>query len=238
VKKLISIMILITIIGLTISYIYYDKQNKAEDPRTLDIGKMYKNYNRYVRENDHNLALAVLDSIEFAYKQIDHYKNSYEVGVVYVNKSAVYLTQALNLDHKNNQKEILLNTSEEWLEKALLIYKNWDNEYKKFTDQELDNRLNKDFDEIKRNKINIIKKRKKKIQLALYEINRRYSVIYTNLGIIKRHKLQFEESIECYIKAIELWDENFTAKNNLNVLRGKKPIKQNFIKRLFPPERK
>ncbi|MCK5760725.1 MAG: hypothetical protein KAH33_05495, partial [Candidatus Delongbacteria bacterium] len=76
------------------------------------------------------------------------------------------------------------------------------------------------------------------IQFALQEMSRRYSVTYTNLGIVMRHKLLQDSSIVYYKKALDLWEDNHTAKSNLNVLMGEKPIKRGFIEKMFPPERK
>ena len=236
-KKLIIAMIFISVIALAVSSIYYNAQNNKEDPRVLHIGEMYKNYNQYVRDNDQNMALAVLDSIQIEYQKIEHYQDSYEVGVVLVNKSAVYLTQALALENDDNQKEILLNTSEELLQEALVVYQKWNGEYSELSNAELAEKVSYDFNNIEKNQTKVINRRIEMINLALQEMDRRYSVIYSNLGIIKRHKFKQNEAIEYYKIAIEYWDENLTAKSNLNVLMGEEPIKRNLIQKLFPPER-
>lgn len=236
-KKLIIAMIFISIIALSISSLYYNTQNKKEDPRVLHIGEMYKNYDQYVRDNDQNRALAVLDSIQIEYLKIEHYQDSFESGVVFVNKSAVYLTQALALENDDNQKDILLNTSEELLNEALIVYQEWNEEYSELNSAELEEKVSYDFNEIEKNKSKVINRRIEIINLALQELDRRYSVIYTNLGIIKRHKFKQNEAIEYYKIALDYWDENLTAKSNLNVLMGEEPIKRNLIQKLFPPER-
>jgi tetratricopeptide (TPR) repeat protein len=84
----------------------------------------------------------------------------------------------------------------------------------------------------------IIRNRVKEIMSARIETPRRLSVSYTNLGIIKRHENEVEKAYDYYNKALELWDENHAAKNNMNILFGKPPEKQSVLRKLFPPERK
>ncbi len=199
---------------------------------------MYKNYNRYVRENQQLHALSVLDSIAIGYNELEHYKNSFEVGVVNVNKAAIYLTQALALEQDNSDKIILLNTSEELLKKALLVYQNWQNEYSDLSEIDLQNKVSEDYSHVGKHRKNIVARRIENINNALSEINRRYSVIYTNLGIIERHRMQQDNAIVYYKKAIDYWEDNFTAKSNLNVLMGEKPLKRTIIQKLFPPDKK
>jgi hypothetical protein len=40
-----------------------------------------------------------------------------------------------------------------------------------------------------------------------------------------------------YNNAIELWDRNLTAENNLNILLNRPQKKRNLIQTLFPPEK-
>ena len=63
------------------------------------------------------------------------------------------------------------------------------------------------------------------------------AVTYTNLGIVKRHQMDLEGAIVYYQKAIDLWENNHSAKSNLNVLLGGEPLKQNIIQKLFPPKK-
>jgi hypothetical protein len=50
--------------------------------------------------------------------------------------------------------------------------------------------------------------------------------------------VDYEKAINNYQKAIDLWDQNLTAENNLNILLGKPLKKRNLIQKLFPPKRK
>lgn len=69
------------------------------------------------------------------------------------------------------------------------------------------------------------------------EMERRLSVSYTNLGIIARHEGRLEDALRHYKKALDLWSENHTAKNNLRVIAGEKPVKRSVIQQLFPPKK-
>ena len=69
------------------------------------------------------------------------------------------------------------------------------------------------------------------------ETDRRVSVCYTNLGIILRSRDDNEGAAEMYIKALELWEMNLEAENNLNRLLGRPLKKRNIIQKLFPPEK-
>ena len=75
------------------------------------------------------------------------------------------------------------------------------------------------------------------IQDAQKEIDRRLSVSYTNLGMVYRQKELYDSAAANYIIAVELWDQNLTAENNLNILFGKPLRKRNLIQKLFPPKK-
>ena len=60
------------------------------------------------------------------------------------------------------------------------------------------------------------------------EINRRLSVSYTNLGIVYRYRLQYDSASICYQEALNLWERNLTAENNLNVLLGRPQKKRKY----------
>ncbi len=236
--KLIITMTIISVTAIIVAIIYYGNINRAEDPRTQHIKDLYKKYTLFVIKNDFDNALITLDSMELEYKKIAHYRESFEIGVLCTNKAALYLNLALYHSPEKIEKLSNLITSEKFLNMSLSHYKKWERKYKKLTDIELYNTISFDFQEINKNKEVIIQKRVKDINLALIEISRRSSVTYTNLGIVKRHQRKFEEAITYYKKAIELWKENYTAKNNLRVLLGKEPQKRSIIEKMFPKERK
>jgi hypothetical protein len=43
--------------------------------------------------------------------------------------------------------------------------------------------------------------------------------------------------MESYITAIKLWKDNFTARNNFNVLMGIDPEDRSIVDQLFPPDK-
>jgi hypothetical protein len=83
----------------------------------------------------------------------------------------------------------------------------------------------------------IFHKRVDDLVLAQNETPRRLSVSFTNQGIVQRHLYKQNEAVESYIKAIKLWKDNFTARNNFNVLMGKPPKDRSIIDQLFPPDK-
>ena len=83
----------------------------------------------------------------------------------------------------------------------------------------------------------LLKKRVSLIVDAQLETPRRLSVSLTNLGMISRYLGNLEEAKAHYEKAIELWDRNYTAQDNLAVLLNQPVQKRSMISRLFPPER-
>lgn len=229
-------MVIISVICLLIAHFYYKNLNSTLDPRINIIQELQKKYCKYVNDNDFVKVLAVLDSIEYEYNTIGHYKQSYEVGVVYTNRSAVYLTIALYVTQDEDERTGFLNVSEEFLNRGIEYYTIWENKYKNLNESELKDLVICEFPETTEQKI--IDRRIKDIKLALQEVNRRYSVAYTNLGIVKRHQMKQKEAVECYKKAIEYWEDNYTAKSNLSVLLGGEPIKRSFLQKLFPPKKK
>ena len=231
-------MVVISVIAVTIAIIYYGNINRAVDPRTVHIRELHKKYTLFVEKNDFGNAIETLDIIEKEYKKIGHYQGSYEIGVIYTNKAAILLTLALYHSPDEIEKESNLNVSEKLLNTGLDYYKKWKNKYEELAQVEIRNLVEDEFQNITKHRVAIIKRRVKNINLALNEMDRRLSVAYTNLGIIKRHTKKFEEAIEFYKKAIKLWEDNLTAENNLRVLLGKEPKKRNFLQKMFPRKRK
>jgi len=237
-KKLIVIMFFITLIGVVIAYKYYGYINDIEDPRILHIKKMHLRYNQAITENNSDKAISLLDSMDTEYAKIPHYENSFERGVLSTDKAAIYLSIALYQARDEIEKSKYLNLSEAFLDSSIHFYDKWNKEYSDLDDAMFMDKISNDFSDVEsEHKTDIIGKRMIDLDFALREINRRYSVVYTNLGIVMRHKLLQDSSIVYYKKALDLWEDNHTAKSNLNVLMGEKPIKRNFIEKMFPPER-
>ena len=236
-------MVILAIIGIAIAWIYYGNINKAVDPRVRQAQVMYGRYNVYASENDYEKVLASLDSINEVYASIPHYANSYELGVIQNNRASVFLTKALSDTTLDVIRQNYFALAEQHLLKSIEFYNGWMNDFGNLNEGEIHSYVDKEFrsDPVLLSHKNIdamIRKRVKDILIAQIETPRRFSVSYSNLGIIKRHENKVDEAVDYYTKALELWDENHAAKNNLNILFGKPVEKQGILRKLFPPERK
>ena len=253
-RRIIVIMTLLVMVAIVFAHFYYKNINEASDPRVLDTKLWYKEYNQYAEQNNYRKVFEVLDSIQKCLDKVDHYKDSYEMGVVLNNKAAAILTLALYKDsiaeehlsrctYADLSKDSLFTIAEFYTKKSIAIYENWLNTFRELNENEIRFLIQNDFSEedpaFKGQDVNkCSKKRIREIQLAQKETPRRLSVSYTNLGIIERHRGLIEEAITHYKQAIELWDRNLAAKNNLNVLLGKPMEKRSLLEKLFPPDRK
>lgn len=229
--------------GISISYFYYKSVNESTDPRIVDARTLYEKYNRYAQNNEFDSIFSLMDSIEWIYTSVDHYKNSYELGVLYNNRAASYLTMALYSDSVEiNYQDSLINLADIAAKKSIEIYTMWLGIFQDKSLDEIEKMISTDFCTGLENynpdqKNKFLKNRVKEIQESQTETKRRLSVSYTNLGIIERYRLQYEEAANCYKKAIDLWDRNLTAENNLNILLARPIKKRSFIQKLFPPDR-
>lgn len=240
--RVIGIMTILVFIGLSVAWFYYNSVNKSEDPRVIQAKLLYKKFQDISETGDLEHSLQLLDSIEWIYNKYPHYKNSYELGVVHNNRSAIYLTKALHYSPDSAFRLMNIKTAGDYAQKSILVYQQWLEKYDGKTEEEIKAVLLSDF----LNGLNvgesqiekIIKKRMKETLDAQFETKRRLSVSYTNLGIVKRHQGNAEAAADLYKKALELWERNLSAKNNLNILLDQPLEKQNFIQKMFPPERK
>ena len=245
-RALILIMGALVLTGILIARTYYSKVNTSVDPRVADARKMYEKYNVYAQTNQFDSIFVLLDTIESVYSSIAHYQQSYEIGVLYNNRAATYLTLALYspvFNQGGETQDSLINLSELASLNAIKLYTNWLERYANLNEREIAPTIRSEFvqglstanDE---QQAELLEKRTREIQDAQIETPRRLSVSYTNLGIVYRHREHYEKAAESYQKALDLWDQNLTAKNNLNILLGRPIEKRSFLKKLFPPERK
>ena len=243
-RALIIIVSALALLGISISHFYYKGINESVDPRIVEARELYEKYNIYTQNNEFDSILFLMDSIELIYNSIDHYKNSFEVGVLYNNRAASYLTMTIySSDNDSTMKDSLLLLAEISVNKSIGIYEQWLDVYQDKNLIEIEQVVSNDFfrnleeySDVEKNKF--FNSRIKEIQEAQTETQRRLSVAYTNLGIIHRHKLQYESAASYYKKAMDLWDKNLTAENNLNILLNRPLRKRNFIQKMFPEERK
>lgn len=247
-KVLIFIFVVVVIIFIG-SFIYYDNINSKEDPRVLEAKNLQLQYEKGLESDQYGQALNLLDNMEDIYSRAPGYERSYEIGVILNNKASVYLvkleTDLLTLDQSALDKEKIindLNIARELTTRAITNYDTWLKEMGNLSRDELMVKISpffrEDDDVFKGLDVEGIRtKRVEDLVAAQVETKRRLSVSYTNLGVIQRYSGQLEESKASYEKAIELWDRNYTAKDNLNTLMDLPREKRTLIDRLFPPER-
>jgi len=242
-RALIIIMCALVLSGIAVSYFYYGNINRSTDPRIVEARTLYGKYNVYAQHNDFDSIFWLMDSIELIYTGFEHYKNSYEVGVLYNNRAASILTMALFGDRMEiKEQDSLIHQAEIAATKSIDIYQNWLERFEDKSAEEIERIISTNFYEglekyDTKQKNTYLKNRVKELQESQTETKRRLSVSYTNLGIVERNKLQYEAAAKCYKKAMDLWDRNLTAENNLNILLNRPIKKRSFIQKLFPPDR-
>ena len=235
-------MTFIVISGLIFSYYYYSNINSSIDPRLVETQEVLAHFDKINKLDSPFVALNLMNNLEKKLNNIELYKNSYEIGVVYNNKASVYLLLAVYNEEYKNMKDSLFNMALIDFKKAKNIYNNWI-EWKKNTNESdlkeyLNKQYNKDIKLFAEKDINeVIEQRIKDLDLAEIETPRRLSVVYSNIAVIKRHTNNLDDAIAYYSKSLELWPKNHEAKNNLNVLCGKKREEQSVINKMFPSKR-
>lgn len=241
-KKVLAGIILIICISLLTAYIYYNGKNNAEDPRIVQTKYLFRQFDEQIKENKISSALPLLDSIEFMLSKVPGYKESYEPGIVYNDRGSAYLSIALYGDKDSTERIRLLDIAKRNIDSAIAIYNTWLAKYSSLSVEEISENIKPFFSEndptFKGKYYNkILHKRVEDLVLAQKETPRRLSVCFTNLGIVQRHQYKQNEAVESYIKAIKLWKDNYTARNNFNVLMGKPPKDRSIIDKLFPPDK-
>lgn len=249
-RTLVLIMSVLVVLAIIFSRYYYRSVNDSYDPRVVPAKKLYSKYNTLAQINDFEGVFILLDSIEGIYESYPYYKNSYETGVLYNNRAAAYLIMAMHKDSLViNSKylnkfsvDTLLVMAQESVNESIRIYTNWLAVYEDETEVELEAVLKGEFmDGLEgysdKETAKFTKRRLVELKDAQIENKRRLSVSYTNLGIIFRNLGQYELALENYQKAIDLWEENLSAQNNLNILLDRPLEKRNIIQRLFPPQK-
>jgi len=243
-RTLIIMMTVLVFIGTGIARSYYKGINRSVDPRIKDARKLYEKYNEYTQLSLYDSILWLMDTIEFVYSSHDHYRNNYETAVLYNNRAAVYLSVFLQPGNEIliGDTNVFISKAENAVSKSLQIYHDWFKKFEGLTDEAIRDKIEEGFlrgldnyspDE----KELFLDKRIQEIMEAQIENQRRLSVSYTNLGIIKRHQQKYDSAAIYYTKALNLWERNLTAENNLNILLNRPLKERNLIQRLFPPEK-
>lgn len=243
-RALIYVMMALVVITIILARTYYRGENQAVDPRVVPARELYEGYNALAAANDYAGVIRLLDTIEQIYSQYPHYRESFETGVLENNRAAVYLTLGLSYDslvspyHYLGQ-DSLMALGESAARKSIDIYERWLSVYEGIGPEETLEQMMATFG-IGLNSENPEKmkayteNRGREIEDAVKETPRRLSVSYTNLGLSYRYREDYQEAAACYQQAMDLWEENLTAENNLNILLGKPMKKRNFIQKMFP----
>ena len=123
-RALIFIMCALVLSGFIISHLYYKSVNASVDPRIVPARKLYENYNQFAQENKLDSIFWLMDTIESIYTRVEHYRNSFEVGVLYNNRAAACLSLSMN-EEDVTLKDSLLEVANESINTSITIYENW-----------------------------------------------------------------------------------------------------------------
>lgn len=223
-KTVILVITIITSIGIAMAY-YYNRIKKTEDPRIVQTKAKYESYNKLLAVNDYDGVFRTLDTIEQIFLSYNDYKSSFEMGVLQNNKAAAWLTLALNAED-DSIKYIYLENARQFTTKGIEIFENWQKEFEGLERNDIIMKISEFYnpdDTLFRNLklVNIINKRTEDIQIAQQESYRRLSIAYTNLGTICSQSRDYEHARKYNRKALDLWPDNKTAKNNISILFSK-----------------
>ncbi|MFN2379138.1 MAG: hypothetical protein ABR519_02885 [Bacteroidales bacterium] len=244
------IMIAVVAAGIIIAWLYYSSVNNSIDPRIIEAREMYGRYDGYAGSGDYRLLFALFDSIEDVYLATEHYAGAFETGVVLNNRSAALITLVLGegkIPPEMNPCSSLSNDSimdlaRLYAHQAESLYLKWQGRFSGLTAEEIRGVVREQFltdlyADSEKQAERYLASRVKEIERSVAETDRRLSVCYTNQGIIQRHFEDYEGAAQLYRKALDLWDRNLSAENNLNLLLGRPLVKRNIIQKLFPPPR-
>ena len=246
-KKVLAVTLTITASIFIGSYLYYENINSAEDPRIMPAKTLFLEYDKELESDEYVESLRMLDTMLEIYRGTPGYESSYETGVLLNNKATVYLVEleTMLLTEKEIDQAAMnkyLQSAADYTRQAIDIYEKWLADMGNLSAEQVKTRISPFF------KVGdpafagmslskVVKKRVNSILDAQIETPRRISVSLTNLGMINRYRGELEEARHNYEKAIALWDRNYTAQDNLNILLNQPVQKRSFLTRLFPPER-
>jgi len=243
-RALILVMMALVVITIVLARSHYRGENQAVDPRIVPARKLYEGYNALASANDYGGVISLLDTISRIYSQYPHYRESFETGVLENNRAAVYLTLGLSYDSLSSPyhhlgQDSLMALGESAARKSIEIYEQWLSIYAENGPEEIGEQVRASFGsgKITANTEKLgayVENRVREIEDAIEETPRRLSVSYTNLGLAYRFREDYHGAASCYQQAIDLWEDNLTAENNLNILLGKPMKKRNFIQKMFP----
>lgn len=233
----------VSVLAIIFAFFYYRDINNSEDPRVNKAHKFLLQYEKESGRNNNLETFPFLDSANAIFMSYPDYEFSFEIGVIYNNKSSALLLMALYDSiigefEKNN----LLTLAMKYCDSSISNYSAWITSWDSLPPEIIADRISPymkkddpafrgyDFEKI-------FSRRVKNIVAAQIETPRRLSVSLSNKGTIYRHMMKPDSSLICYQLALSLWKENRTAKSNLNVLMGGEPIQPSLIESLFPPDK-
>jgi len=240
-KKILAITISVCAMAILVAFIYYHSVNKLEDPRVIKARELLSDYENIADNTQHAGAFPLLDSAFAIFSSLPDYECSFEKGVIYNNKcSGLLLAAIYDTGISEVEKSNLLALSLIFCDSSIIQYRRWLNDWEDLPADDIAERLGQFMKEedpafTGLNFNRIFSRRIKNIVTAQIETPRRLSVSFTNKGTIFRHMMEPDSSLAYYRMALELWEDNRTAKSNLNVLMGGGPIKPKLIESLFPP---
>jgi len=230
--------------AILVAALYYRGLNRSEDPRILPVRELIQKGEKLSAARKAPEAFLVFDSALQLLRSIPGYGQSYETGVILNNACSAWLLSGLyDSTLTDQEKTQMLHTASFLADSSIRIYQAWIGTWDSLSEDQIRIMTAPYFqpDDTAfsgRNPHRIAEKRIRDIQSAQKETPRRLSVSLTNLGTIHRHLDQPDSALICFTRALELWQENATAKSNLNVLKGGTPVKPSLIKSLFPPDKK
>jgi len=243
-RALIYIMMALVVITILIAQRYYSSKNSYVDPRIVPARELYEQYNALAVQSDYKAVIILLDSIKEIYNKHPHYYGSFETGVLENNRAAVYLTLGLSYDsipsiYRDIEQDSLMAMGESAVRHSIYIYEKWIERFSGKGEEEIRNEIRENFLEglgkySPEENNRYMDNRVDEIINSIEESPRRLSVSYTNLGIVYRYKQDYPSAAINYEKAMDLWGENLTAENNLNILLGRPLRKRTFIQKMFP----
>lgn len=248
--RLVGIMLIIVVAGVLLARSYYGSRNRSVDPRIRQARELYEHYDMLAQAGNFHEIVLLLDSIATFYQSTPHYAASYELGVLYNNRAAAMLTIALYWDsipesanpYRDLSTDSLLVLAENQIHRTITLYEQWNGRFEGKEEKEIKEMIRVEFmngldpgmaDQNEK----YLSNRVREISASLVENQRRLSVCHTNLGLLYRIRQEYPGAVAQYERAIELWDRNLDAENNLNKLLGRPLKKRNIIQQLFPPGR-
>ncbi|HAM10225.1 MAG: hypothetical protein A2X05_05120 [Bacteroidetes bacterium GWE2_41_25] len=243
-KVILTITFSVSLLALLFAFFYYRRINRAEDPRITRAREILLEFEKVSGSLAGFDAFPVLDSAAAVFKSLPDYACSFEIGVIYNNKSSTLLIMAIyDSTISNSEKLSLLGLSGNYCDSSITCYNRWKAEWGNLSSEEISLKLRQLMleDDSRFKKINfdrVFERRVKNILTAQIETDRRLSVSMTNKGTIYRHLQKQDSALICFREALELWEDNRTAKSNLSVLMGGEPVKPTLLESLFPPDKK